>query len=196
MLYIGRMSDELEPRRRILVEYAKWTARSAVASGSPIKGRAAVYRLLEDVTFQEVLNRSLGPISCRGFNEWHRCQTEELCARARPDLPRKWVGAHGPEFPVGWGAKLINVFLKTTAYVGDLGREGLRDMLHPPLDTGLQRGLRQRFRKRGDIVQNVTFGAITNITDYEMYRTVISGCRAAAKELGCSLFEVEQLWRL
>ena len=136
------MSDELEPRRRILVEYAKWTARSAVASGSPIKGRETVYRLLDGVTFQEVLNQSLGPISCRGFNEWHRCQTEELCARARQDLPRKWIGAHGPEFPVGWGTKLINVFLKTAAYVGDLGRGGLRDVLHPPLDAGLQRGLR------------------------------------------------------
>lgn len=190
------MSDELESRRRILVEYAKWTARSAVASGSPIKGRETVYRLLNGVTFQEVLNQSLGPISCRGFNEWHRCQTEELCARARQDLPRKWIGAHGQEFPVGWGTKLINVFLKTAAFVGDLGRGGHRDVLHPPLDAGLQRGLRQRFWAREDIVQNVTFGAIMDITDYETYRTVISGCRAAAKELGCSLFEVEQLWRL
>ena len=192
------LEDELEPRRQILVEYAKWTALSAVRSGSPIKAREPVYRLLDGVTFAKVLDPSLGPISCRGFNEWHRCQTEDLCAQAKSDLPRRWVGAHGPEFPVGWGAKLINVFLKTTAYVGGLGREGLPDVPHPPLDAGLQRGLRQRFGKHADhadIVQNVTFGAIKDITDYETYRTVISGCKAAAKELGCSLFEVEQLWR-
>ena len=186
---------ELEPRCQILVEYAKWTALSAVRSGSPIKAREPVYRLLDGVTFPKVLMPSLGPISCERFNEWHRCQTEDLCARAKADLPPKWVEAHGLAFPVGWGAKLINVFLKTTAYVGELGREGLRDVLHPPLDAGLQRGLRQRFTERADIVQNVTFGAIKDITDYETYRTVISGCRAAAKELGCSLFEVEQLWR-
>lgn len=41
------LEDELEPRRQILVEYAKWTALSVVRSGSPIKAREPVYRLLD-----------------------------------------------------------------------------------------------------------------------------------------------------
>ena len=100
-----------------------------------------------------------------------------------------------PRFPIGWGAKLINVFLKTTAYVGELDRAGVRDVLHPPLDGGLRRGLMRHFEKRGrpDIVKEVNFGAISAIKDYDRYRRVIASCRVAARGLECSLIEVEQL---
>lgn len=102
----------LERRCQILVEYAKWTALSAVKQG-PIRAKEPVYRLLDEVAFSKMLNPSLGPISCNEFNEWHRCQTNDLCAQAKPYLPSKWVETHpGREFPVGWGTKLINVFLK------------------------------------------------------------------------------------
>ena len=103
-----------------------------------IRDRETVYRLLDGVAFSKVLDSSLGPIRCRDFNEWHTGQTEDLCERAKPALPPKWVEAQGPQFPVGWGAKMINVFLKTAVYAGGLGREGLRDVLHPPLDNGLR----------------------------------------------------------
>ena len=184
----------LEPRCQILVEYAKWTALSAVRLG-PIRAREPVYQLLDGVAFSKVLNRSLGPISCKEFNHWHRDQTEALRARAKLKLPPKWVKAHGSEFPIGWSAKLINVFLKTTAYVGDLGRKGLRDVLHPPLDAGLRKGLIKHFRKRRrtDMRKKVDFGTIKGIQDYPRYRTVIEGCCAAAEELECFLIEVEQL---
>ena len=170
----------VEPRCRILVEYAKWTALSAVRAGAPIRDRETVYRLLDGVAFSKVLDSSLGPIRCRGFNEWHTGQTEDLCERAKPDLPPKWVEAQGQQFPVGWGAKLINVFLKTAVYAGGLGREGLRDVLHPPLDNGLRKGLIEHFHDRSDMLEKVDFGKI-------------EGCHDAAKELGCSLIEVEQL---
>ena len=65
-------------------------------------------------------------------------------------------------------------------------------MLHPPLDNGLRRGLIQHFHGRAD-VKKVDFGAIRDIKKYPRYRTVIEGCHDAAKELGCSLIEVEQL---
>ncbi len=186
----------IEPRCQILVEYAKWTARAAVASGGPIKKKETVYRLLDGVAFSTVLDPSLGPISCKDFNEWHARQTEDLCNRAKLDLPPKWIKAHGPQFPVGWGAKLINVFLKTAVYAGGLGRKGLCDVLHPPLDNGLKKGLKKHFHGRPDMLGKVDFGAIRDIKKYPRYRTVIEGCRvaAAAKELGCcSLIEVEQL---
>lgn len=186
----------VEPRCQILVEYAKWTARAAVNAGGPIRDTDTVYRLLDEVAFSTVLDPSLGPISCRDFNEWHIRQTENLCDRAKP-LPPWWVDAHGPQFPVGWGAKLINVFLKTAAYAGGLGREGLCDVLHPPLDNGLKEGLKKHFRAccpdRPDLRVEVDFGSISAIKDYNRYRRVIAGCRLAACCLGCSLIEVEQL---
>ena len=175
--------DGVERRCQILVEYAKWTARAAVNAGCPIKSRDEVYQLLDGVAFAEVLSGD------PDFNAWHEHETLELCKQAaelRPDV------AH---FPVGWSAKLINVFLKTAAYAGGLGSDDLRGALHPPLDAGLQQGLRRRFQKRKypEIHGKVTFGAIKDITTYKKYRTVIEGCCAAVEVLGCSLIEVEQL---
>ena len=94
-------------------------------------------------------------ISADDFNCWHQRQTEALCCRAN-DLRPEVV-----PFPVGWSAKLINVFLKTTSYVGNLGRAGLRDVLHPPLDNGLRAGLLKRFPE----LDGVNFGRIKDITD-------------------------------
>ena len=186
----------IEPRCQILVEYAKWTARAAVAAGAPIKDRETVYRLLDGVAFSTVLDPSLGPISSKDFNEWHARQTEDLCNRAKLDLPPKWIKAHGPQFPVGWGAKLINVFLKTAVYAGGLGRKGLCDVLHPPLDKGLKNGLKKHFKACSACRAEVDFGWIKDITDYDRYGRVIAGCRTAAFCLGCSLIEVDQLARL
>ena len=138
--------------------------------------------------FRSCSTRRWGRSPARSFNEWHRSQTEALCDRAKKYLPSGW-----DSFPVGWGAKLINVFLKTTAYVGDLGREGLGDALHPPLDKGLQNGLRKHFEGRSEMRTKVTFGAIKNIACYATYGDVIDGCRVAAQDLRCSLIEVEQL---
>ena len=142
----------LDPRCRTLVEYAKWTALSAVRQG-PIRAREPVYQLLDGVAFPQVLNQALDPISCKDFDEWHRCETDALCCRATNCLPAVWA----KELPIGWGAKLINVFLKTTSYAGDLGRGGLRAVLHPPLDRGLKQGLIQHFeeRRRLDMLEKV-----------------------------------------
>ena len=46
----------MNPRCQILVEYAKWTALSAVRSGCPIKGKKTVNQLLNKVGFAEVLS--------------------------------------------------------------------------------------------------------------------------------------------
>ena len=187
-----RNGEGLEPRCQILVEYAKWTALSAVKSGGLIKAKEPVYQLVDGVAFSKVFDQSLGPISCKDFNDWHECQTVALSKRAESDLPE----AHRRSLPIGWSAKLINVFLKTTAYVGNLGREGLRDVLHPPLDNGLKNGLKKHFKACSACRAEVDFGWIKDITDYDRYRRVIVGCRTAAFCLRCSLIEVEQLARL
>ena len=188
----------IEPRVQILVEYAKWTARAAVNVGTcPIKARKPIYRLLDGVAFAGVLSDV--EVSPERFDAWHQRETEALCRRANKHLHdiAHENGQEPTKFPVGWSAKLINVFLKTAVYAGGLGREGLRDVLHPPLDNGLRRGLRKHFMAccpdRPDLLVEVDFGAISAIRDYDRYRRVIAGCRLAASCLECSLIEVEQL---
>ena len=106
-----------------------------------------------------MLDASKGPISGKEFNAWHKCQTEALCDRAKLHLPKGCS-----EYPVGWSAKLINIFLKTAVYVGDLGRPRLRDVLHPPVDNILRKELKKHFKGRPDMVAKVDFGAIKKIT--------------------------------
>ena len=167
----------LAPRCRILVEYAKWTARAAVgAPAAPISAGKDVYPLLDGVAFDEVLSGD-AKISENEFNNWHQRETEELCRRA-DDLKSEVA-----PFPVGWSVKLINVYLKTAVYVGDLGREGLRGVLHPPLDNHLKDGLVKCFQKCPEIRDAVYFPSITAITTYEQYQRIIDGCRAAAEAL-------------
>lgn len=80
--------------------------------------------------------------------------------------------------------------------MGDIGRPGLRDVLHPPVDSGLWKGIEKRFMRRPDILDAALHvQKIKDITTYPIYHTIIRGCRAAAEELECDLIEVEQLWR-
>ncbi len=170
-----------EYRRQIVLDFAKWTALSALRSGAPIKSREHVYHLLDAVRFTEVL-RSASGITQEAFDEWHEAETLAICNR-------------DCRVPTGWAVKLINVYLKTAAYIGDLGAQGLRDALHPPIDAGLWKGIAQKFSERPDIVREVCcVQRIKDITDYLTYRRIINGCKAAAQFLGCSLVEVEQLW--
>jgi hypothetical protein len=71
----------------------------------------------------------------------------------------------------------------------------LKEMIHPPIDAGLWRGLARRFPDRPDILERThCVNRIKDIVDYACYRRIIDGCRAAAKALECDLIEVEQLW--
>ena len=179
------MIQERAARRRIILEYAKWTAMSAARVGSPIRSREALYPLLDDVTFDEVIDRDRGPIYADEFDSWHERETLRLCERA--SHPERET-----PLPVGWSAKLINVFLKTAVYVGDLGRDGVRRVLHPPIDAGLRRGLRRRFRGRGFLQDLLVVRSISHINRYATYRTIIGGCREAAREQQCALIDLEQ----
>ena len=181
----------MSTRRKIISEYAKWTARAAVNTGGPIKRGKTIRALLKGVAFSDVLDSS-EPISCDEFNNWHKRATERLRCLAKPHLPANWIHAHGPEFPIGWAAKLINVYLKTAAYVGDLGRPGLRCVLHPPIDNRLKDGLVERFATCPKIHDAVNFPSITSIAEYEEYQKIIEGCKAAADCLKCDLIEVDQ----
>jgi hypothetical protein len=172
----------LDVRPRIIAQYAEWTALSALRSGAPIKSRRDVYTAIRGVDFESLFDKAMGPISGREFNGWHARELDGLLCRDR-------------RLSVGWAAKIINVYLKTRCYIGAQGRHHLSEAIHPPIDAGLWLGLRRHFGDRSDILERSNcVERIKDIADYNCYARIIDGCRAAAKELGCKLIEVEQLW--
>jgi hypothetical protein len=87
-----------------------------------VKSRRKIYPLLADARFACVMGPSADPIRADEFNDWHRTTCHEL-------------HLDEPFLCIGWAAKLVNVYLKTVAYVGMAGRPGLAEVIHPPLDN-------------------------------------------------------------
>lgn len=170
-------------REQIVATYSEWCAFSATRSGSPLKSRQDVYPLIKAADFETLFGPGRRQISREDFSAWHKSNAEKL-QRLRPEMP------------VGWTTKLLNVYLKTRVYVGGCGPESLTDLIHPPIDNGLWRGIAQRFGGRREILALThSVIAIKDIDSYSKYIKVIDGCRLVAKELGCKLIEVEQLWQ-
>ncbi len=169
-------------QERIIRQYAEWTVLSALRSGSRIKSRDDVYGALRTVDFEPLFDKALGSISAGEFNAWH----ERSVARLR---------RHEQRLTVGWAAKMLNVYLKTSCYIGALGRHHLSEAIHPPIDSGLWRGLRRAFPDRPDILgETHCVKSIKDIQDYPCYLRIVAGCRLAARALDCKLIEIEQLW--
>ena len=174
-----RMAD---PRAAIIATYAEWTAMSALRSSAPIRSRNDVYRALRAVNFKVLFDTGLGPISRGSFDEWHEDSVRLMLLRE-------------PRLTVGWATKILNVYLKTRAYVAAEGRRNLMDMIHPPIDAGLWLGLSRQFAGQPEILAMTNcVSRIKGIVDYDCYRRIVDGCLAAAALLGCKLIEVEQLW--
>lgn len=172
-------------RRTIITVFAGWTVLSALRR-APIRNREVIYPLLNKVDFAAVFVPGPG-VSPDSFADWHRAATGRLCEAS-------------PQLCVGWAAKMLNVYLKTAAYVGDLGRPGLKEVLHPPLDAGLWKGVRRwvnkHYKGNKTALLRRTHRAerIKDITDYKIYEMIIGGCRDVAKTAGCKLIEVDHLW--
>ncbi len=188
------MARQDELRDGIIRTYAGWTALSALRSGSPVKSRDEIYPILAAINFDVLFGRTKDAVTIVEFDGWHRRATETICG-------------HCLELGVGWATKLINVYLKTAAYVGDLGRPCLRDVLHPPIDGGLWDGLETWFKaaQQAEPGLQIELRALQQRTHWvrriksiehydEHYLTIIEGCREVAKHLGCSLIEVDQHW--
>lgn len=185
--YTGRNKPwsvmETEPpcQAAIIRDYAKWTALSALRSGAPIKSREAVYSVLDTLPFGSVFEGSVH-IRAEESDAWHRESAEAMGRREK-------------RLNTGWAVKLLNVYLKTAAYVGDLGRPGLRAVLHPPIDGSLWAGLAERFAGNALLIDTHHVARIKDITSYDCYSRIILGCRAASREMACDLIELEQLWQ-
>ena len=161
-------------RDRLITDFAQWIASCAV--------RPEIYRALDGVDFAPLFNRDLGPIGADEFGLWHESATADL---------RRIL----PALSVGWAAKAINEYLKTRCYVGGYGREGLIEVIHPPIDDGLIDGLRREFADDPDLRDALaSLSPMAGMDSYAKYADLIAVCRRVARKTGCSLMESEIFW--
>lgn len=171
-----------DPRWMITDRFAKWTVSSALRNlGSPIRRQETIYDALYVVPFHELFNRDLGPIGEEEFVGWHVDAVAVLQAFER-------------RLSVGWAAKMVAIYLKTTCYLAGYGREGLDQVIHPPLDNRLMRNLKRAFRDNLEVAAGLRHFRSIGAMDDDDYLAIIAACRLIAGELGCSLFEVEQFF--
>ena len=109
-------------RKGIIATHAEWTTMSALRSGAPIKSRRDVYSVLRRVDFELLFAGELGPINRTTFDTWHADAVQDMIERE-------------PRLTVGWATKIINVYLKTRAYIGAQGRHHLKEMIQSPSIT-------------------------------------------------------------
>jgi hypothetical protein len=171
----------MNTRDKIIHVFAEWTAFSATRSGCPVKSKDTVYPLIRTPNYQELL---IGDeIKQAEFNSWHRANTLEICQRENL-------------LPVGWAAKLINVYLKTRIYIANQGRKGLITCIHPPIDNGLWNGIKEEYGNDPEIISRTHIvNRIKDIKSYDTYQTIIEGCQLIANRRNCDLIEVEELWQ-
>jgi hypothetical protein len=165
-------------RERLVTDFARWVASCAVPAFSPEE----IYVALDSVDFMPLFQSSLGSIGAEEFRAWHEAAIAEM-----QDAQ--------PKFNVGWAAKILNEYLKTKCYVGGYGRDGLVDVIHPPIDNGLMIGLRNKFSGDSDLRQQLgSLEKMSGLDSYAKYDELIQVCGRVARVSGCSLLESEQFW--
>ena len=172
--------------------FALWTTRAAMRGWS----HGNVSRALEAVDFDQLLNTNCGRINREQFTKWHKSEIRKL---KRLEFTTK--GGRSKSLNVGWAAKMIAIYLKTTCYLAGFGREGLAAVMHPPIDNYLREILLNQmsnFADAGAARIRDGLGAATSISDIDemSYDRIIEACRLLANRRGCTLFEVEQYWTL
>ncbi|WP_423205364.1 hypothetical protein PGC34_11015 [Pseudomonas kribbensis] len=171
-------------RDKIIKSYAEWTVLSALRSGSPIKSRVDVYGILKKIDFSDILDKSRDPITREEFENWHK-ETLFTLTTTCEKLKHQF----------GWAAKIINIYLKTYCYIGDGGRINVRECLHPPIDSGLWKGIKRKYKNTHHIFEDThSKETIKEITTHESYLRIITGLRKVSLDRKCCLIEVEELW--
>ena len=169
-------------REALVTDFSRWVASCAVRSNAPIRSRSAIYNALDAVDFTPLFRLELGRIDSAEFGDWHKAAIADM-RKAQP------------KFNVGWAAKVLNEYLKTKCYVGGYGRDGLVDVIHPPIDNGLIRGLKSRFMDNPDLGPQLNSLKLMNRLDtYDKYEALIHVCGQIAEITDCSLLESEQFW--
>ncbi|AXE19325.1 hypothetical protein DR864_17000 [Runella rosea] len=123
------------------------------------------------------------PITKREFEDWHRQTVLEMILEK-------------PNLSVGWAAKVLNYFLKTTVNVAGFGRPDLIKWIHPLVDKGLWEGIEDAYKGRRDILEKTHYRQkVKDIVTYNDYQTIIEGMEIIAQERGYLLIEVEEFWK-
>lgn len=171
-------------RQKITRDFSRWCALSSTRSGCPIKSRRAIYPLLDRMDESKMIEPHRGPVEKDEFDEWHRRQVHSFVNHTHKRLP------------VGWAAKILNVYMKTMVYLGGQGRDGLVKWIHPPIDSGLWEGIAKYYGSRRDVLDLTHHRTtISSIRDYDQdYLKIIKGCIAIARDRRTHLIEVEWLW--
>ena len=102
-----------QKRQKIVHDFAKSTAQSALRSGAPVKAGEKIYRLIDSHADLSVLFDTSRVIGQKEFDDWHENTITEFC-EVEPALKKL--------SQVGWAAKIINVYLKTRVYLAGEGR--------------------------------------------------------------------------
>lgn len=170
------------PQRETIVKaFAEWTAFSATRSGCPIKSKKDIYPLIRLPNYNLIFVGER--ITQEEFNNWHYDNTLR-------------ISEEDDRLPIGWATKLINIYLKTRVYLAGEGRPDLIECIHPPIDNGLWSGIRNEYQNNSVIIEKTHIvSRIKEITTYDIYKTIIEGCRLIAQLRGCYLIEVEELWQ-
>jgi hypothetical protein len=187
----AEVRNDTSTRKKIISDFSEWAAFSATRSGCPIKARDAVYPLIRTPKYESVLNGM--EISAPEFNDWHRKSTLAICSVE-------------PLLPIGWAAKIINIYLKTMVYLAGVGRLGLVACIHPPIDNGLWEGIYSEYRHRRDIISKThivnrikycvdrdvgpnvsledveSYGAVKGIHPFQKYFIMFCGLRCIIPE--------------
>ena len=193
------LDKDAEPVRwEITHEFGLWTSRNAMSGFARWWGRKRKKNLklpklsmtladvrchLEAVDFDVLFDREQGAISLDDFFTWNHKAVNILLERE-------------PILKYGWAAKMIAVYLKTTCYLAGFGRDGLDEVVHPPLDNELRNALAKREWVTPGLKMELKKAAGISIVDIkaEVYLLIIVMCIEAARELDCKLIELEQFW--
>lgn len=183
-------------RKIIIQNYSIWTAYSAARVGCPFRGKALGMKLKELLVDSGQIERISGvdPISNEEFSQWHKDMVTTL-SEIKNKKSRKKI-------EIGWAAKILNVFLKTYAYVGDRGRPNIRSFLHPPLDSILIKKILEHENLKVASKENVTLRKtidkalpISSLKSYKTYLVIINALRRFAEIIGKeTVFELEGFW--
>lgn len=169
-------------REALVTDFARWVASCAVRTNAPVRSREAIYCALDVVDFATLFRDELGQIDSEEFRTWHKSAIAAM------------QGAE-PRLSVGWAAKILNEYLKTKCYVGRYGRDGLADVIHPPIDDGLISGLKNNFTGcPGLKTQLDSLERMNDLDTYDKYEALIRVCECVAELSKCSLLESEQFW--
>ncbi|RDB02996.1 hypothetical protein [Runella aurantiaca] len=123
------------------------------------------------------------PITKHEFENWHRQTVLEMIIEK-------------PNLSVGWAAKVLNYFLKTTVNIAGFGRPDLIKWIHPLVDNGLWEGIEDAYKDRRDILEKTHYRQkVKDIVTYNDYQTIIEGMEIIAQERGYLLIEVEEFWK-